>query len=116
MLEGLVTGLAQADRIFLRAYPETPWLYQSGVLYVENSPDVWTDIPAAMARGNGDCPTLCAWRMAELQLRAHLKVTPLVSVESRDRNGYYFHVRLVVTDPSRNPRVRVEDPSQILGM
>jgi hypothetical protein len=115
MLEGLVVALASVNAAFLRAHPETPWLYESGVFYLEITPDIWTDIPATLARGDGDCPTLCAWRMAELQ-REGLQVAPLVTIEERIAGGYLFHVRLVVTDPRRVPGVSTEDPSKILGM
>ncbi len=119
---GLVRALVDIDREYLLAHPNTPSLYQSGVVYRPQQTvagqytgaDLWWDIPACLAQGEGSCEDLAAWRVAELQLRGRDSMQTGVRpfVHSRDDSNGNTTYHIVVKDPSG----REEDPSVALGM
>jgi hypothetical protein len=111
VLRLLIEALAAANAGHLRLHPEAPWLYESGVSYVEDAEghEGWTDIPETLARGVGDCKTLVAWRLAELRVREGETAQPLVSF-ARVGSRVKFHVEV------RRADGRTEDPSRALGM
>lgn len=106
-LEAALEGLVRAAMVDLRAHPEIPSLYSSGVVWkAEEGTEDW-DIPSIVyARGWGDCEDLTAWRTAERRLKgergARARVVPGVL-------GYY-HAIVEGADGRR------EDPSRKLGM
>jgi hypothetical protein len=53
----LLTALTEIDVLYLRAHPETPLLYESGVVYQEEPPGAedWANIPMFLKLGWGDC-------------------------------------------------------------
>lgn len=111
-LAAFVDALAEVDRIWLREVL-TPPLYSAGVKYRLETPDVVRDIPAIRALGYADCFNLVAWRLAELRERG-IEAGPLVSIESRPKQGTYkFHV---VVSSERSWGRQIEDPSRHLGM
>ncbi len=61
-LYDLLETLTRADERYLRAHPETPTLYSSGVVYQEEPPGAedWQDVPTTMRLGWGDCLPLDA--------------------------------------------------------
>lgn len=63
VLETTLEYLIKVNQIFLRHHPETPRLYESGVVYGRTV--VWDSIPAVMERRFGDCKSLTAWICAE---------------------------------------------------
>lgn len=105
-------ALTEIDCAILRAHPETPSLYASGVRYEEEPPgeEDWADIPTARKLGWGDCEDLACWRAAELQLRSGVKAWPMFLWRGRPRGGMLYHIQV------RYPDGRVEDPSRRLGM
>jgi hypothetical protein len=53
----MLMALYWADRLYLREHPETPDLYDSGVVYQEEpeGAEDWQDIPTCLRLGFGDC-------------------------------------------------------------
>ena len=76
MLVRLLEALTAVNEAWLRETPSAPWLYKSGVYYLEEplGRDDWQDIPETIARGNGDCEDLGCWRVAERTGTARLFV------------------------------------------
>ena len=111
-LAHMLECLFRIDVDYLRAHPETPPLYQSGVRYMEEPPgqEDWQDIPTSIRMGISDCEDLACWRAAELVVRQNIAARP-VFIERRRPNGSYLYHILV-----RYPDGRIEDPSKILGM
>lgn len=113
VLEEFVRALAVCNGFFLRRYPATPWLYESGVEYREATPDVLLDVPEILAQGHTDCASLSAWRIAELFSRGGVRARPVVTLEEMPGPGVFrFHVSVLV--PGDVPKI--EDPSTRLGM
>lgn len=106
-LEALIT----ANVAYLRANPDTPWLYESGVTYEEeeDGEDDWTDIPETLRLKVGDCEDLAAWRIAELRVRELEAAIPRVTIHASGSRVLY-HVSV------RRADGRHEDPSRLLGM
>jgi len=107
-LRALLRVVFSLDVSYLRAHPEIPRLYASGVRYAREpdpSCEDFATTPVVLARGWGDCDDLAPWRAAELVVRDGIAARPeLVSV----RPGLW-HV-VVRRDGG------VEDPSRVLGM
>lgn len=102
-------GLAAVNLDYLREYPATPKLYQSGVRYqAEWDTEEWQDIPTTIERRYGDCEDLASWRIAEL-LAHGVKAGPFIRFR-RDGNWLRYHVMV------RHDSGRLEDPSRVLGM
>lgn len=112
-LQRLLTVVWALNRDYLRAVPDAPRLYQSGVRYQREpaadrgSIEEFATIPVVAGRGWGDCDDLAPWRAAELCEREGVDARPqLVEVAPRR-----WHV--VVVDATG--RV-IDDPSARLGM
>lgn len=107
----MMDALAKINETFLKAYPDTPMLYQSGVHYHfdPGAPDPWQDIPSTLAKGWGDCEDLACWRMAEYRVRG-IDARPLIRWRKSPRGKYVYHALV------RLPDGRTEDPSISLGM
>lgn len=110
-IQAAVDALTVLDVAYLRAYPDTPPLYRSGVRYEQEPRNVFgareedfLTIPYMLARGVADCEDMSAARSAELIVRG-IQARPVVMPVS---GGYHVIVRL--------PNGRVEDPSARLGM
>lgn len=107
----LFEALIAANVAYLKAHPDTPRLYDSGVRYAEEAPgsDDWQDIPEMLARGDGDCEDLACWRIAELRVRDGEHAIPFLKCAER-RHVMLYHVAVRRMDGS------YEDPSRVLGM
>lgn len=107
----LLHFLVQHDRMWLRQYPRTPRLYESGVRYVykdEIDAPVWQDIAYSLATKTADCKDFAAWRCAEL-LEQGIDCRP--QIQWRKVDGVYrFHALVEYPDGT------TEDPSRLLGM
>jgi hypothetical protein len=115
---GLVRALCDIDAEYLLAHPETPPLYESGVVYraqqtVQGSltpgVDHWWDIPTCRAAGEGSCEDLASWRVAELRVAGYTHVRPFIHSREARPGLTLYHV--VVMHPEGE-----EDPSRLLGM
>jgi hypothetical protein len=114
----LVRVLVAIDIAYLRAFPNTPPLYVSGVVYrfqgigpegmVE---DTWQDIPRTLELGAGTCCDLAAWRVAELLVAG---VDPHASPFIKEQQGGPMTVYHVLV--KRNGGQTFEDPARVLGM
>ncbi len=121
MLRGGVVGLMLENMAWLRAFPQTPLLYNANVIYkperhveagkrVVEYGEEWQTIPWVIFRGYGDCEDLGAWRAAELRQRFGIHALPFIKVR-RMPNGYW-RAHVVV----KWPNGQIEDPSAKLGM
>lgn len=109
-LSELLTCLTASDRVFREFHPNYPPLYSSGVYY--NRTTVWDSLPALYERGFGDCKSLTAARVAELDpsiARPVFRFSPRT-----DGSGEKdFHILVQRSDIGDPP---FEDPSKALGM
>ena len=89
-------ALTLCDVAYLRANPQVPLLYQSGVHYEEEPPgqEDWQDIPTTLSLGYGDCEDLCCWRAAELQVRSGIAAWPYFIWRRRPRGGLLYHIQV----------------------
>jgi hypothetical protein len=128
VLGGLLNALAEACYAYLEAHPNTPRLYESGVRYEEEPPgrDEWQDIPDTIARRNGDCEDLAAWRIAELwffkedpQAAWYITVDELPEAGT-GRMVTTYHIQILRSRATEHTRATedgpIEDPSRLLGM
>lgn len=106
VLEAYLEALIVANLVYLRANPQTPLLYNSGVRYARTVE--WDSIPDLYARGVGDCKSLSAARVAELRARG-AKAKPVFRFIVKPNGGRDFHI-LVLTSQGW------DDPSRKLGM
>lgn len=111
-LNVMLDALTKLGVLFLRAHPETPSVYRSGVRYMEEPPgqEDWQDIPTSIKMGISDCEDLCCWRAAELFVRHGVQAKAIFKEQKRKDGGYLFHILV------QYPDGRIEDPSRILGM
>lgn len=121
ILEGFVDALAFANRLYLERHPATPNIYDSGVVYELQEPDVLLDVPEILAQGHADCLCLSAWLMAQLVVRdgyAPERVRPHVTHEEESAPGIHrFHVAVLINLVGPEGRsYRVLDPSVRMGM
>ena len=114
VLHGLLFALCAADASYLRAHPETPRLYESGVRYQAELPgrEDWQTVPFALARGVADCEDLACWRVAELWVRDGVRALPRMTWRPKGPRGQWRLYHITV----RWPDGHVEDPSRVLGM
>lgn len=117
MLEGLI-GI---NEIYLSSYPDTPQLYESGVVYTDQVPeadpfstgmqtDRWQDIPRLLMTGAGACEDLASWRVAELRAQGDLGADVTVLTQPDGQGNVLYHIRVIKGDGT------LEDPSAVLGM
>jgi hypothetical protein len=107
----LLNWLVRHDRGWLKQYPNTPKLYESGVTYDykdEIDAPVWQDISYSLATKKADCKDFAAWRCAEL-LEAGIDCKPRIQWQEID-GVYRFHALVEYPDGT------TEDPSRLLGM
>ncbi|MCB9695137.1 MAG: hypothetical protein H6736_25305 [Alphaproteobacteria bacterium] len=129
----LLNWLARENATILRARPDLPGLYASGVRYRREPDEVWCDYLNMLAQGHEDCDGLAAARAGELLARGHRALGPkdggfsearrrqvarieaqvlLLTRGTPDRPGlYHCIVRYRVGD-----RWYRDDPSARLGM
>lgn len=108
-LRALLDCLIELNVIFLDAYPNTPGLYESGVVYYlmpVRAP--WDTIPTLFARHYGDCKSLAAARIAEL--RHNGQTARPVFRHIQNGWGTMFHILI------QHDNGQWECPSRILGM
>jgi hypothetical protein len=72
----LLNWLARENALLLRARPDIPLLYESGVIYRREQDETWSDALNTLAQGWEDCDALSAWRAGELMARGHTALSP----------------------------------------
>ena len=72
----LLNWLAQENAIIVRAQPDLPLLYVSGVVYRRELDETWCDYLNMLAQGHEDCDGLAAARAGELVARGAAALRP----------------------------------------
>lgn len=113
-LQALLEALVAINRVYIRRFPRTPKLYQSGVRYGRTQ--VWDSTPDLYARRYGDCKSLTAAYVAEIrQAEGDKAARPVFRFAKNPQTGQKdFHILV-----QRNRKVNgsyFEDPSRVLGM
>jgi len=129
----LLNWLARENAIILRARPDLPLLYDSGVVYRREADETWCDWLNMLAQGHEDCDGLSAARAGELLARGFEALRPgddgyELAQRTRPRS-IQAEVMLKTRSPEDRPglyhcivRYRVgsrwyrDDPSARLGM
>jgi hypothetical protein len=106
VLKALLDCLVNINLAFLRRYPKTLGLYQSGVTYGRTL--WWEPIPALYSRTKGDCKSLATALVAQYQMQG-IPSQPVFRWMKNSKDNTDFHI--LVQTPSG-----FEDPSKILGM
>lgn len=106
-LNALLDCLTTINVIFLKFHPNTPKLYDSGVIYDRTT--VWDSTPALYARRYGDCKSLTCALVAEYKIQGKAAKPVFRWVRRTEEKDMIFHI-LVQTVAG------FEDPSKILGM
>lgn len=101
--------IVYANILYLKDHPDTPDLYDAGVIYKRENGEQWKTIPECIADGYADCEDLSAWLVAQYIVRKGIQARGLISKKCRGKRCLY-HVRC------RLPNGTIEDPSKILGM
>lgn len=112
VMEHALSCLTLIDEDFLRAHPETPRLYDSGVFYKPEPPpeENWQDVPTTIARRFGDCEDLACWLAAERRVKDHAFAWPHFTWRRLKDGRTLYHIVVKHADG------RIEDPSRQLGM
>lgn len=105
VLRALLDCLVRINRIYLQHHTAKP-LYQAGVVYGRTL--WWEPIPAIYERGFGDCKSLSAAKIAELNL-AGIQTRPVFRFVPRGGGRADYHI-LILTPQG------FHDPSKVLGM
>jgi hypothetical protein len=72
----LLNWLAQENARILKARPDLPGLYASGVRYQREPDETWCDYLTMLAVGHEDCDGLAAARAGELLARGYRALSP----------------------------------------
>lgn len=72
----LLNWLARENAILLRAQPDLPLLYDSGVTYRRELDETWCDFLNMLLQGHEDCDGLASARAGELQARGWRALRP----------------------------------------
>jgi transglutaminase superfamily protein len=89
-LQALMEALVTIDRVYLRRFPQSPRLEQSGVRYARTNE--WQSVPDLLHRGYGDCKSLTAMHVAELR-NAGMKAKPVFRLAINPQTGRKeFHI------------------------
>lgn len=104
-------ALVAQNLAWLIVHPNTPKLYDSGVVYEREPPgqEEWQTIPSVIDQGSGDCEDLAAWRVAELQRAG--EPARIITKSARQLSG-----KLLIHVLVRRGDGTLEDPSMLLGM
>lgn len=104
--------LFRLDIAYLRDYPDTPPLYEAGVVYKPEpiGLEKWKDVPVIMTDGHGDCEDLACWLAAEMVVRKGIDARPVFEKQPTKTPGFSLY-HIVVVGPGFR-----EDPSKKLGM
>lgn len=113
VLSVMLEALTQIDELWLRAHPETPALYSSGVRYQPEplGQENWQDVATTLGRRVGDCEDLATWRAAELRVREGIPARAVFRSRFLPVPKLTLYHILV-----QYPDGTIEDPSKRLGM
>jgi len=108
-IEHVLEGLTRCCEDEMRAQPDLPLLYQSGIRYQREDDGVnrWQTYVESLARKIADCEDLAAARCAELRVRFG---EPRARCTVKFVRAGLWHVRVLRANGV------IEDPSRVLGM
>jgi hypothetical protein len=89
----LLNWLARENAILLRAQPDLPLLYDSGVTYRRETDETWCDFLNMLAQGHEDCDGLAAARAGELRARGWRRSARATRASSVARASAPVHPR-----------------------
>ncbi|UJR87308.1 MULTISPECIES: hypothetical protein [Sandaracinus] len=119
-LRAMLMALSAINTLYLREYPQTPSLYESGVVYrAEPLPqERWQALPSLIEQGFGDCEDLSCGRVGDLVVREGIQARPDFRFTRFNEQGHVddrgrFSLYHIVV---RRPDGSIEDPSALLGM
>lgn len=127
-LQTLLDALVAVDVLYLLAHPETPSIYDAGVVYVEepDGAEDWQDIPTCLRMGFGDCEDLACWLCAELHVRHGVDARASFTKDYTPDGRVLYHIIVRLPDGLTLPDGRTTfsvgkqtftmDPSRMLGM
>jgi hypothetical protein len=117
----LCLALVKIDYDYLREFPTTPKLYNSGVIYKDDThiecwkdvcqtkEDYWQDLPTTYQKGYGDCEDLACILVAELWMEG-IHALPFPRLQDSAEGEQLWHIQVLLPDGM------IEDPSAKLGM
>jgi hypothetical protein len=110
-LDTLLEAMTLINLHYLRKFPNTPTIYESGVIYEREGigNEDWLTIPELLERGKGDCEDLATWLAAEYRFRG-MFARPFASRIKTHDGRLQYHIRV------RLGNGLIEDPSRKLGM
>lgn len=117
----MIDGLVWVNIAYLTSHPNTPDVYDAGVVYIPEQPgvEIWGDIGHVLQMRGGDCEDLVAWRCAYLRFhgidkgaRPRLLVFPRWCRPAEAHPCALYHVQV----QRSGFRQVIEDPSAKLGM
>lgn len=90
-------ALVRANQEELKAHPQIPLLYESGVVYKEEPKghEDWADIPTVIAQKWGDCEDLAGWMCAELREVWGVPCRPFLRFRKKD-GAFHYHAILIL--------------------
>lgn len=113
VMGALMSALVETDVLYLKAHPEIPPVYASGVSFAEEpqgyqklGEENWQDVPTCLGLRRGGNRDLVAWRCAELRTRSGVQAMPLVLSERTWSGMTRYRVVVMLPDGS------VEDPAR----
>lgn len=118
VLNVMLECLVRINEAWLRAHPETPDLFDSGVYYQEEPPgqEDWCDIPTALKMRAIDCEDIACWCVAELRVRYGIPAQVYFTHQVRKEGGDLYHILVWIPPCPQYPNGRTVDPSADLGM
>lgn len=105
----LLNWLAGVNARILRAQPDLPGLYRSGVVYQRESEETWSDYLTLLLQGWEDCDALSAARAGELIARGWRALAP-------DEPGYLEARRARLTSIPAEVFLRTRNPPGVPGL
>lgn len=95
-------AMVRANQEELKAHPQIPLLYESGVVYQQEPKghEDWADIPTVLKQRWGDCEDLAAWLVAELRSVWGIPARPFLRFRKKDGN-YHYHALLILPNTYR---------------
>lgn len=109
VIAAALEGLTCVNQEWLRRFPGTPSIFDSGVRYVWEPPGQnWWSIPECLYTRRGDCKDFSAWWAAEL--RERYGVPPQQAYPYVYRTGPRMFHAVTMTPWG------LQDPSKALGM
>ena len=103
----LLNWLARTNAYILRRNPQLPLLYDAGVVYKREHPEVWCDYINLLAQGHEDCDGLAAARAGELMARGWRALRP---TDGGYRGAKRLRLSRIKSEVMLNTRTEIDRP------